>query len=179
MAGCVDQQSEVNNYRKELDGPKPPAVKVDYSHGEELTLEAALLLTNSGSEQLSIQGETFLQSLIARDRAYSAFMPTISLAPTINWQNRRGAASAVSTGSTGVVSGTGSGSGSTGTGAGGTGTGTGSGTSSGGTLATGASRGYTAANVPVEAHANLFNGFRDVSTLQANQFNVASQRDTL
>jgi len=179
VAGCVDQQSEVNNYRKELDGPKPPAVKVDYSHGEELTLEAALLLTNSGSEQLSIQGETFLQSLIARDRAYSAFMPTISLAPTINWQNRRGAASAVSTGSTGVVSGTGSGSGSTGTGAGGTGTGTGSGTSSGGTLATGASRGYTAANVPVEAHANLFNGFRDVSTLQANQFNVASQRDTL
>ena len=72
-----------------LEGPTPSSVRVDYTHGEELTLEAALLLANTGSEQLSIQGETYLQSLIARDRAYSTFMPTISLAPTLNWQNRK------------------------------------------------------------------------------------------
>lgn len=179
--GCVDQQKEVDNYRKVLGRDKQPAVKTDYSKGEELTLEAALLLANAGSEQLSIQGETYLQSLIARDRAYSAFMPTISLAPTLNWSNRRGGSS-ISTGATGVTSGTGTGSGSTGTSAGGTGTGTGTGstgTTSGGTLSTGASRGYTTFNVPVEAHANLFNGFRDVSTLHANQFNVNAQQNTL
>jgi outer membrane protein TolC len=182
IGGCVDQQKEVDNYRKVLGRDKQPAVKTEYAKGEELTLEAALLLANAGSEQLSIQGETYLQSLIARDRAYSAFMPTISLAPTVNWTNRRGGA-AVSTGATGVTGGTGTGSGSTGTGAGGTGTGTGStggtGTSSGGTLNTGSSRGYTTFNAPVEAHMNVFNGFRDVSTLHANQFNVKSQQNTL
>ena len=174
LAGCVDNQKEVNAYRKVLDASKPPPVPVDYSHGEELTLEAALLLTNSGSEQLSIQGETYLQSLIARDRAYSAFMPTISLAPTFDWQNRRlsSGSAALSSGATGTGIGTGTGTGSTGTGNGSTGT--------SGTLATGgAGRGYTSANVPLAAHANLFNGFRDVNTLQANQFNVNSERNTL
>lgn len=183
IAGCIDQQKEVANYNKALGRDTQVRPKTDYSHGEELTLEAALLLANSGSEQLSVQGETYLQSLIARDRAYSAFMPTISLAPTYNWSNRRGGSSAISTGATGVTGGTGSGSGSTGTGAGGTGTGTGTtgstGTTSGGTLATGSSRGYTTFSVPLEAHANLFNGFRDVSTLQANQFNASGQKFTL
>ena len=162
-AGCVDQQKEVANYRKILDGTTPPSLRVDYTHGEELTLEAALLLANTGSEQLSIQGETFLQSLIARDRAYSTFMPTINLAPTLNWQNRK-----LSSGSSSLSTG------STGTGAGNIGTGTGT-----GTISTGSGRGYYAYSVPVAAHANLFNGFRDVSTLQANQFNVQSQKDTL
>jgi outer membrane protein len=165
-AGCVDQQKEVANYRKVLEGPTPPSVRVDYTHGEELTLEAALLLANTGSEQLSIQGETFLQSLISRDRAYSTFMPTISLAPTLNWQNRKLSAgsAAISTGATG----------STGTGAGNIGTGAGT-----GTLSAGSGRGYYTYSVPVAARVNLFNGFRDVATLQANQFNVQSQKNTL
>ena len=171
-AGCVDQQKEVANYQKVLQTTTQPSLRVDYSHGEELTLEAALLLTNSGSEQLSIQGETYLQSLIARDRAYSTFMPTISLAPTLNWQNRRlseGSAS-VSSGATGV----------TGTGTGTTGTGTGTGVSTGGsTLVTGSGKGYYAYSVPIAAQANVFNGFRDVSTLQANQFNIQAQKFTL
>lgn len=176
LAGCVDQQKEVANYNKTLGRDTQVKPKTDYSHGEELTLEAALLLANSGSEQLSIQGETYLQSLIARDRAYSAFMPTISLAPTYNWSNRRGGSSAISTG---VTSGTGAGSGSTGTGAGGSGTSTGSTGGTGTTSAIGSSRGYTTLSVPVDAQANLFNGFRDVSTLQANQFNVKGQKLTL
>jgi outer membrane protein TolC len=171
LTGCVNHQQEVDNYKKVLQGPKPLAVRDDYSHGEKLTLEAALLLANTGSEQLFIQGETYLQSLIARDRAYSTFMPTISLAPTMNWQNRRltNGGAAVNTGATGVVTGTGTGTGSTGTGT----TGTGTVTSGGG------AHGYTSTNVPVAAHANLFNGFRDVATLQANQFNVKEQRYTL
>jgi outer membrane protein len=176
VAGCIDQQKEVANYNKALDRDKQVKPKSDYSHGEELTLEAALLLANNGSEQLSVQGESYLQSLIARDRAYSAFMPTVSLAPTYNWSNKRGGSSAISTGATGV---TGTGSGSTGTGAGGTGSTAGTGTTSGGTIATGSSRGYTTFSAPVEAHANVFNGFRDVSTLQASQFNVKGQKFTL
>lgn len=176
VTGCVDQQKEVANYNKELGRDKQVKPKTDYSHGEELTLEAALLLANNGSEQLSVQGETYLQSLIARDRAYSAFMPTVTLAPTYNWSNKRGGSSAISTGATGV---TGTGSGSTGSGAGGTGSTGGTGTTSGGTIATGSSRGYTTFSAPVAAHANLFNGFRDVSTLQANQFNVKGQKFTL
>lgn len=186
LAGCIDQQKEVANYNKALARDTQPKLRSDYSGGQELTLESALLLANSGSEQLSIQGETFLQSLIARDRAYSAFMPTISLAPTLSWQNHRGAGAVVSTGATGVVGGTGTGSGSTGTGAGGTGTGTGTGTTgstgstSGGTLTTGSGgHRYTSTSVPLAGHANIFNGFRDVSTLQANQFNVQSQKLTL
>ncbi|HEY2589146.1 MAG TPA: TolC family protein [Tepidisphaeraceae bacterium] len=165
--GCVDQQKEVDNYRKVLGRDKQPAVKTEYSKGEELTLEAALLLANAGSEQLSIQGETYLQSLIARDRAYSAFMPTISLAPAVNWSNRRGGTSSVvNTGNTGTGTGTG-GTGSTG------------GTSSGSVTGTGTSHGYTTFNAPIQGNMNLFNGFRDVSTLHANQFNVKSQQNTL
>lgn len=163
MVGCVDQQKEVANYNKALSRDKQVNPKADYSHGEELTLEASLLLANSGSEQLSIQGETYLQSLIARDRAYSAFMPTISLAPTVDWQNRRqseGSAS-LSTGATGVTTGTG--------------------TSSGSTLTSGSvgSHTYTSTAVPVAGQMNIFNGFRDVSTLQANQFSVRGQKLTL
>jgi multidrug efflux system outer membrane protein len=176
LTGCIDQQKEVSNYEKTLGRDTQPKLRTDYSHGEELSLEAALLLTNNGSEQLSIQGETYLQSLIARDRAYSAFMPTISLAPSLNFANRRGGASSVV--STGTTGGTGTGSG--GTGAGGTGTGTGStGTSSGGTQTAGTSHGYTSFSAPITGQMNVFNGFRDVSTLQANQFNVKAQKLTL
>jgi outer membrane protein len=175
LVGCVDQQKEVSNYEKALGRDTQPKLRTDYSHGEELTLEAALLLANNGSEQLSIQGETYLQSLISRDRAYSAFMPTISLAPTLSWQNRRGAASVVSTGSSGVAGGTGTGSGSTGTGTTGS-----TGSSSGSTLSTGSgSKQYISTSVPLAGSANIFSGFRDVSTLQANQFNVKSQKLTL
>jgi outer membrane protein TolC len=174
LSGCVTHQQEVDNYKKVLQGPKPTAVRDDYSHGEQLTLEAALLLANTGSEQLFIQGETYLQSLIARDRAYSAFMPTISLAPTMDWQNRRltNGSATLSTGATGV---TGNSSGSSGTGTGPTGTSAGSSSVTTG----GSAHGYTSYNVPLAAQANIFNGFRDVATLQANQFNVKAQRDTL
>ena len=104
--GCVDQHKEVAKYRKVLDGSAPLAIERDYSNGRQLTLEQALLLANGYNEQLDIQGETYLQGLIARDRAYAAFAPTISLAPTFTWENRP-----VNRGSTILVGGTGAGTG--------------------------------------------------------------------
>ena len=174
VAGCVNQRNEVSLYRKVVDGPKHETLQRDYSNGAELTLEQSLQLANGGYEQIDIQGETYLQTLIERDRAYSAFMPTISLEPTYSWQNKRSKVGSVVTGGT-------SGSGSTGTGSGSTGTGTGStGTGSTGTGVIGAAPNhYTAFVAPVVARANLFNGFRDVANIRAQQANVEQYRNLL
>jgi outer membrane protein len=170
-AGCVNQKKEMASYRKLLEGPKPPTVLVDYPRGQELTLEAALLLANTGSEQLGFQGEAYLQSLIARDRAYSAFIPTISLAPTFSYQNRplNHGSSLIST--SGGTSGTGVGT-TTGTG---TGTGTGSGVSSTGTTA---AHSYTALDLPLNAKLSV-SPVRDVAAVEGAKFNINAQRDTL
>lgn len=151
VGGCIDQQQEVAKYRKVLDGPDKQAVKHDFAPGEPLTLEQSLVLANRGSEQLAAQGEDYLQGLIARDRAYSNFMPTISLAPTLSWQNKP-----LNRGGTVFTGGT-----------------TG-GTTSGGTtggISTGSvntsKNTYYAVDLPVNAKWNIFNGFRDVATLQA------------
>lgn len=93
--GCVvDQDKEVAQYRKVLDGHKtPPAVKIN--PGDPLSLEAALLLSNRNSEQLAISGEDYLQALIDKERAFSAFLPTLSLAPVLNWSNRHSTGGAI------------------------------------------------------------------------------------
>jgi len=79
LAGCVDQKKEVQTYRDVLDAdlskPKPLAP------GETLTLEHALALANADNEQLASQGETYLQSLINKNRAVAAFLPTVSFQP--------------------------------------------------------------------------------------------------
>src|SRR5947209_6604904 len=85
--GCIDQRKEVALYRKVLDGPHKPQVP-DFTHGQPLTLEAALILANQNQEQLAINGEDYVQAIIAKDRAYAAFLPTISLAPTYSWSNK-------------------------------------------------------------------------------------------
>jgi len=79
LAGCVDQMKEVQTYRDVLDAdlPKPAPLEP----GEELTLERALALANADNEQLASQGETYLQSLIAKNRAVAAFLPTVSFQP--------------------------------------------------------------------------------------------------
>ena len=78
IAGCVDQDKEVAVYRQVLGGPANmpatmPAV---------LTLERAMQMANATNEQLAISGETYLQSLIDRDRAVASFLPNISLQPS-------------------------------------------------------------------------------------------------
>jgi len=80
IGGChLDQQKEVARYRKVLDADAPP---IDFVPGAPLSLEQALGLANQHNERLALRGEDYLQALIAKDRAFSSFLPTISLAPT-------------------------------------------------------------------------------------------------
>ena len=89
-AGCsVDQKKEVAVYRKVVDIPTT-APATDFTSDQPLTLRRALLLANESNEQLSIEGENYLQSLIERRRAVAAFLPTVSLAPRYVFRERTG-----------------------------------------------------------------------------------------
>lgn len=79
LGGCVNQAHEVSLYRRVLDDhrPKPPALQP----AETLTLERALALASADNEQLASQGETYLQALIQKNRAFAAFLPTLSFQP--------------------------------------------------------------------------------------------------
>lgn len=162
----MDQEKEVAIYRKVLDNPSLPPPKRDYAPGQQLTLEGALLLANRYEERLAIQGEDYLQGLIARDRAYAAFMPTISLSPTFSWQNKP-----LNRGGTFLAGGTGTT--TSGSGLGGTTGGTSTGT------VVSSSNKYTALDLPVNARANLFNGFRDVAAIRAAYADVRRRRGLL
>jgi outer membrane protein len=81
LSGCkIDQKNEVSIYRKVIDGNTPAQVKIE--PGEVVTLTDALRLANQNSENLSVQGENYLQTLIDKDKAFAAFLPTLNLAPT-------------------------------------------------------------------------------------------------
>lgn len=81
VGGCaVDQKKEVAQYRAIVDIPTT-APAADFTSGEPLTVRGAMLLANASNEQVSIEGENYLQSLIDRRRAVAAFLPTVSLAP--------------------------------------------------------------------------------------------------
>jgi len=94
LSGCVDQQKEVQLYRSvyEKGLPKPEPLE----DGQTLTLQRALLLANSDNEQIASQGENYLQALIAKHRAFSAFLPTVSAQPnfTVEQAPRGNAATA-------------------------------------------------------------------------------------
>lgn len=80
MPGCVvDQAREVKKYREVLDtqAPKPEPLKP----GETLTLARAMALANADNEQLASQGETYLQALVNKNRAFAAFLPSLSFQP--------------------------------------------------------------------------------------------------
>ncbi|HEX2971894.1 MAG TPA: TolC family protein [Tepidisphaeraceae bacterium] len=80
IVGCaVNQAKEVATYRKVIGADREIA---PFIAGEPLTLERALELSNQYNERLGLQGEQYLQSLINRDRAAAAFMPTVNLVPT-------------------------------------------------------------------------------------------------
>jgi TolC family type I secretion outer membrane protein len=89
-AGCVNQAREVATYRKQLDalpGATLP-VPADYTP---LSLQQAMLLAERNDESLGLSGETYLQAMIAKDKEFSAFLPTLSLAPVfIELQRARG-----------------------------------------------------------------------------------------
>ncbi len=83
-ACTVNQQAEVDTYRRELDQGMPQIVE-ELRHDEPLTLQRALFLANLNDEQLSIRGEQYLQSLISRARAAAGLLPNVSASAGYNF----------------------------------------------------------------------------------------------
>ncbi|MCE9589084.1 MAG: TolC family protein [Planctomycetes bacterium] len=82
LAGCeIDQKQEVATYRKIVDTDAPAQLN-RLAPGEPLTLEHALALANRDNERVDIEGENYLQAIIAKKRVVAEFLPTISVAPT-------------------------------------------------------------------------------------------------
>ncbi len=79
LSACVNQRAEVHTYRAVVDTglPRPKS----YQPGQPLSLSRAMALANEDNEQIALQGENYLQALIAKDRAVSYFLPTISFQP--------------------------------------------------------------------------------------------------
>ena len=78
LTGCVNQHEEVMHYRKVLHS-KPATSVAQLIIPRHLTLAAALKLANDNNEQLAMAGENYLQALIAKDKAFSTFMPTVGV----------------------------------------------------------------------------------------------------
>jgi outer membrane protein TolC len=82
VAGCaVDENKETAIYREVLNaGESVHPADVDPS--QPLTVEETMRLANARNESLPIEGERYLQALIAQRRAAAAFLPTITLSPS-------------------------------------------------------------------------------------------------
>lgn len=80
--GCtVHQDEEVAAYRQLLDRDAPSRF-ADPAKNEPLSLAQAMALSSRDHERLSIEGERYLQAVIARKRAMAEFLPTIGFAPS-------------------------------------------------------------------------------------------------
>jgi outer membrane protein len=92
LGACVDQHKEVQTYRDVTDAglPRPES----YQPGQSLTLERAMALANQDNEQIALQGENYLQALIAKSRAVAAFLPTVSFQPSFTIEQQPTIASA-------------------------------------------------------------------------------------
>lgn len=91
LVGCaaaISQKKEISVYRKVIDANKPAAVTI--APDKIITLTDALKLAVQNEEQLSIQGETYLQALIAKDEAFAAFLPTLSFSSSWNYVSQGG-----------------------------------------------------------------------------------------
>jgi outer membrane protein TolC len=136
LTGCaVDQKKEVAQYRRILDGDHPAAL-LTYSPDETLTLDKAMRLANQDNERIAMAGEDYLQSLINKDRATSAFLPTVSIDPNYTVTDKPNSAGG-GTGAVGTI---------------------------GGFRVGGAT--LRRFEVPVNSRINLFNGFGDVARLR-------------
>ena len=147
--GCaVDQKKEVARYEEVLRAnllTNESQFSATPAPGESLTLRQALDLANRRNEQLAIEGENYLQALIDRKRAASAFLPTVSLVPSYAFRE------SVDTGGANDDGG-------------------------GGSNASSNDRTF---NVPVNANANLFNGFSDVARLRGSARTIEQRRNLL
>ncbi|HEX4053799.1 MAG TPA: TolC family protein [Tepidisphaeraceae bacterium] len=78
VAGCaIDQKKEIATYRKVIDDNKPAAVQI--APDRVVTLTDALKLAVQNEEQLSLQGENYLQALLTKDKTFANFLPNVSL----------------------------------------------------------------------------------------------------
>jgi len=151
LAGCVDQKKEVSLYRKVLDAQVLAPTTRPIAPDDPLPLSRAMALANQNYEPLGVRGETYVQALIDKDRAFAAFLPTIGLGPQFSWEDT--------------------------TGAGGGGAFT---LSNGTTIAfSGGSSANHHFDVPAEGSYNLFNGFRDTSNLNRAGAAIEQQKQSL
>jgi outer membrane protein len=87
-SGCaVDEAAEVATYEDVL---QAGVVARDPQVAGPVTVIDSMRLANARNESLAIEGENYLQALIAERRAAAAFLPTISLAPSYTWRGRAG-----------------------------------------------------------------------------------------
>jgi outer membrane protein len=151
-AGCaVDQRAEVAKYRSILDvDADGPVDRLD--RDEPLTLMRALALANQDNERLAISGEDFVQAWAEKDRAFGAFLPTITLAPGYTITDN----SAASNNANGLGRPVGT---------------SGSFKAVGTTL-----RRFEA---PVNGSVNLFRGFTDLASLEAADWTMEQRRQLL
>jgi outer membrane protein TolC len=88
LTGCPTQQEEVATYRKVVDaGLQHPN---SYQPGEPLSLKRAMELANENNEDIGLQGENYIQALIAKSRAISDFLPTVSFSPNFTVEQAPG-----------------------------------------------------------------------------------------
>jgi outer membrane protein len=84
LSGCPTQRQEIQTYRNVVDaGLSRPN---SYQPGQPLSLKRAMALANEANEQIGLQGENYIQALIAKSRAVAAFLPTVSLQPDFTIQ---------------------------------------------------------------------------------------------
>lgn len=89
LTGCPTQHQEIQSYRTVVDAglPRPNS----YQPGQPLSLERAMALANEDNEQIGLQGENYVQAMIAKSRAVSQFLPTIAFSPDFTIEQAPGA----------------------------------------------------------------------------------------
>ncbi len=82
---CFDENKEVARYRQVLDtcAASLPSSCPATTSGHTLTLLQAMALANANNERLAISGENYVQALVAKDLACSAFLPTVGVG--VSW----------------------------------------------------------------------------------------------
>jgi outer membrane protein TolC len=89
LAQCAtDQKQEIAAYRSLIDNNEPAGVRI--APDKVITLTEAVKLAVQNEEQLSLQGENYLQALIAKDRAFANFLPNLSLSAGWNYASNGG-----------------------------------------------------------------------------------------
>ena len=155
VGGCaVDQQKEVEKYRKVLDSVVPAPAPTTQPQTS-LSLARAMAIANQNNETLGLNGEDYLQALIDKNRAVANFLPTVSFQPNFTVEQKPSGSASATPGSAGVGA-----------------------TSGGGGFRTHGST-LTRFEAPVVGDINLFNGFGDVANLRAARATIQQRRYAL